>query len=300
MAPNFFIIGAAKAGTTSLYHVLRTHPEVFFPTNKESNYFITEGRPLTHPEPGSEQINRMSIHEYDRYRDAYAAAKTRWRGDASPSYLYYPSAAARIHGFAPQSKILVVLRDPVERAYSAYLHMRAQGAEEAPTFEDALRLEQQHINDGWWFVSHYIAASQYGEQLARYYQLFPHHQILVLKYEDLARNPADLFGRIAKFLEIDPNALDLSTVRFNETFELRSQLARDILIQRKYGIETFKKVLPDTYRAVLSAKLKRLLSKPKEGLPRDGYNRLLPLVEEDLRLLESVTKMDFGHWKRPR
>lgn len=203
--PNLFIAGAAKAGTTSLYAYLRAHPDVFFPPIKEPHYFAD-----VRPAPEHRYAQRRFITRREDYLALFAGAgKARLRGDASPSYLWSEKAPARIAEVSPEARILVLLRDPVERAWSHYLMEFREGAEHGG-FLEALERDLARPRKGW-AVSHlYVELGLYAEQIARYFAHFPRRQVFILELEEL-RAPASrrtALARLCAFLGIDPAGLD--------------------------------------------------------------------------------------------
>ena len=133
--PNFLIIGAMKSGTTSLYHYLKQHPQIYMSSIKEPNFFALEGSNLDfNGAEGKEQIQRLikreSIINIEEYRALFRrAAHETAIGEASPMYLYSPEAPYRIRYYVPEAKLITILRNPVERAYSAFLYMTRDGRE---------------------------------------------------------------------------------------------------------------------------------------------------------------------------
>jgi len=198
--PDYLIIGAQKAGTTSLFSYINQHPQVRPPLNKEIHFF---------------DLN------YDRGVDWYRAhfptisalrAAGAITGESSPYYLFHPHCARRIHDLLPDVKIIVLLRNPVERASAHYCHERKHGAESL-SMEAAFRSEEQRIGaetqrlasdpDYRSFMHQhysYLGRGRYAEQLAPYLELFPSTQLHILKAEDLFERPAEIVGGVYRFL----------------------------------------------------------------------------------------------------
>ncbi len=194
--PNLYIVGAVKSGTTSLYAYLGQHPEIFFPDMKEPHFFSC-------PQPSAEQTHLITyINDEAAYRRLYAKGEGYpWRGDASPSYLWAPDAPARIHAVSPAARIIVILRDPVERAYAQYLMDYSEGAIEEPFFE-ALQRDWLRPDKGWGVSQLYVELGQYTEQIRRYRRVFGADQVLVLLLEDLKKDPRGTLRSIGHFLGI--------------------------------------------------------------------------------------------------
>jgi hypothetical protein len=202
--PTFLILGTAKAGTTSLYQHLRHHPQAFMPRIKEPNFFAFAGEEVRFTGPGDEGINERSVTRLDDYRTLFAGAEgARARGEASTLYLYHPRAAERIALLAPRARLIAVLRDPADRAYSAWLHLRRGGREPLASFAAALDAEPARIAAGWQHLWHYAAMGFYALQLRRYLARFRREQILVLRFERFAREPRRVLSQVAGFLGLD-------------------------------------------------------------------------------------------------
>ena len=217
-SPNFIIIGAAKAGTTAIYHYLLQHPQVYLTPLKETNYFALQGQQLNFRGPGDDHyVNRLSITDpnvysaqFDGVRDEVAI------GEASPLYLYSPLAAGRIREALPDAKIIAILRNPVDRAYSAFLHLLRDHREGERNFEKALGNEQEHIDANWEHIWHYMSMGRYYKQVKRYYDLFPREQIKVYLYRDLRTDSCALLRDTLGFIGADPTFEFNTATRYNE------------------------------------------------------------------------------------
>ena len=143
--PNFIVLGAAKAGTTALYHYLGQHPEVCMSRTKETNFLALKDDPLDFRGPGDrDYITRFSVTTLDGYRDQFRGCGAKPAiGEASPLYLYSPKAPGLIGEVVPDAKLIVILRNPIDRAYSAFLHLVRDGRETVLDFGEALRLEDE-------------------------------------------------------------------------------------------------------------------------------------------------------------
>lgn len=200
--PNLFIVGAVKCGTTSLYAYLRQHPEIFFPEMKEPHFF-------THPQPSAEQAHLIQyVADADDYAKLYAHARNyRWRGDASPSYLWSVEAARQIHAEIPEARILILLRDPVQRAYSQYLMDFREGVVN-DDFYTALMRDWQRSHKGWGISQLYVELGLYLDQVRRYREWFGVEQVRVFLLEELKRDARAVLLEIADFLQIDPDPIE--------------------------------------------------------------------------------------------
>jgi len=201
--PDFLVIGAQKAGTTALYAYLRWHPGIAGPSWKEVSFF-----------------DRHWWRGEAWYRGQFPLrAGTRLVGEASPSYLFHPLAPERARSLVPGAKLVALLRDPVDRAYSQYQHEVALGREPL-SFEDALAAEDERLvgeverliadprafSRAWWDHT-YTARGRYAEQLERWLEAFPSEQLLVVRTEDLGERPAETYASILAFLGAEPHEL---------------------------------------------------------------------------------------------
>jgi len=202
--PDFLVIGAAKSGTTAFFSYLRQHPDVFMPAIKEPHYFAFEG---TRPQfKGPRASINSAITDRAEYLQLFATAgRAKAVGEASNLYLYLPGTAERIHRAIPGARLIAVLRQPADRAYSSYLHLKRDGREPAATFEDALLLESKRRDAGWGFLWRYRDMGRYAQQLRRFLDVFPRERILVHIYDDFVRSPREVMAATFAFLDVDPS-----------------------------------------------------------------------------------------------
>jgi hypothetical protein len=205
---NFFIIGAAKSGTTSLQSYLNQHPEICFSKNKEPNYYAFAGQNLNEKGPVSNKLlNQLRysncVTDFEQYKLQFShATSEKVLGDASVRYLYYPEAPARIQSNVNNAKFVAILREPVSRLYSHYCMNKQFHLEPLDLF-DAIDAEHQRVADGWGWDWHYTQIGLYSRQLTRYFELFEKEQIRVYLYDDFVQNPQKVISEICHFLEIN-------------------------------------------------------------------------------------------------
>ena len=188
--PDFLGLGTQKGGTTSLHQLLSAHPQVHLPASKELHYFdLQPDRP---PLWYAQQFERSSSEQLC--------------GEITPFYLFHPNVPARIQALLPNVKLLVLLRDPVERALSQIFHARKRGFEPLePAAAITAEADRLASGDPNHLQKHsYVARSRYLEQLERYEALFPNSQMLVLQSEALFREPEPIWQRLQRFLELNP------------------------------------------------------------------------------------------------
>jgi Sulfotransferase domain len=203
--PNFLVCGIQKGGTTSLYHYLREHPDVFLPVVKEINFF---------------HIN------YDRGRawyEAHFAPHTTQRavGEVSPLYMWYPEVPERIHDLLPEARLIFMLRNPIERAYSNYWFNLSRGQQSSgQSFGEAI-----HTAHG---QRHYLSKGFYLEQIERFLPLFPRERLHFIISEDLQREALSTVAACCRFLGVDDSHQPDTARRHNVTLLPKSDAAKTL------------------------------------------------------------------------
>src|SRR5246500_2536350 len=193
--PDFLVIGAPKAGTTALHAALSEHPGLYMSAVKEPKFFLSDGPPPTKGGPGDALTYREHIWRRPEYEALFAAAPPgALRGESTPLYLYDRAAMRRIRETLPTARLIVILRDPVERAHSNWTHLWSAGLEPVGDFLRACAEEERRIAAGWASFWHYTGLGRYGEQLQYLFTLFPREQVLVLRYRPPVDAPAQIPG----------------------------------------------------------------------------------------------------------
>ncbi|MGY1681897.1 sulfotransferase domain-containing protein [Geodermatophilus sp. SYSU D01176] len=285
--PTFIVIGAMKAGTTSLYHYLRSHDEIYMPKVKELDYFAAEAN---------------WSRGLDWYRQQFAGANGALaRGEASTLYTKYPQyqgVPERIAAVVPDARLVYVVRDPVVRMRSHYQHRVALGAETAPP---EVALLENPI---------YLAYSQYAMQLERYFDHFPREQVLVVTSEGLRHDRAAVVRRVYEFLGVDPTQLPPALdSEFYRTAQRRSyppavwaarRFLKHHVPQAKRAKEWVDSLTArrgsggaETGRASSSASGGRLA---ESVLPPELREQLADLLADDVARLRTYMGPDFDGW----
>ena len=297
--PNFLIIGAAKSGTTALYRYLYDHPEIFMSEWKELHYFsFPETRILN---KGPKTYKRISVSTLKEYEEYFQYAKNAVAiGEVSPSYLYLPGTANRIFKLLPNIKLIAILRNPVERAFSAFMHARRDGWEEITDFRKALEQEETRIEAKWEIAWHYKQMGYYNEQLKRYYDLFPHSNIRVFLYDDLILNSNILFINIFQFLNVNNSFSPNISVQPNKSGVIRSRVIYNVMnsiFLTPNPLKYFARLLlPEALRWRFTTRL-RNLNINKYPFPEDARNYLLSFFTDDICRLEDLINRDLSNWK---
>lgn len=190
--PNFIICGAQKAGTTSLFHYMNPHPEIYMPAKKELHFFDNYV---------PEEINQYK-QNFNFESDAIKVS-----GEATPIYMYLESTPKHIYENFPDVKLIFILRNPVDRAYSHYWHVIKMGHEYL-SFEKAIEKEEERLNTGDVNSKRYFSykdRGKYVKQLRRFEEYFPKDQILILLQDDLKKHPNEVLKQVYSFLGVDEN-----------------------------------------------------------------------------------------------
>ena len=213
--PNFLVVGAARSGTTGLVEGLRSHPRVFVTDPKEPHYFALHKRGAHFTAPGDEHtINKVAVTDRAAYLDLYPQEHDYLAlGDASVSTMYYhQDALPELVDMNPAMRVVVLLREPVARAYSSHQYMRARGLEPVEDFLDAVELEEQRKNDGWHHLWHYTSMSRYAEAVRALQAALPRGQVGIWFHDDLDADYERTVSEILRFLEVPPLAGEASGV----------------------------------------------------------------------------------------
>jgi hypothetical protein len=315
--PNFFIIGAAKSGTTSLHEYLTQHPEIYMSFPKELNFFAfvdsiptfsgppcDSGNPVLRDRLRREKYN-LSITTWPEYTKVFSRVRSEKAiGESSVSYLYFPHASERIRQSVPDARLIAILRNPVDRAYSKYRQLRRDGAEPLISFEQALIAEASRMQQNWspaWF---YIDRGLYYRQLKRYYDLFDGGQIHIILYEDFANNPKETLERMFAFLGVDTGFCPNISHKYNVSTE--KSVPRSMYL---YDLITRPNWFSTLVRDLLSAKsLNRIKPVARRVIAGDERNREVALMTDetrqmlrrifyaDIRQLQNLIGRDLSSW----
>lgn len=313
--PNFFIVGAAKCGTTALYHFLSQHPDVHLSPIKEPNHFSTDIR-LEDLRPETRKrlqllevekyvegdmhvpMHRAFITDRERYLRLFRFAKGQQAiGEASASYLFSKTAAAEIKKFNPAARIIILLRDPVDRAFSHY-QMDQRMAITTGSFEEALEEDAKRPVKNWGSASLYLELGFYTEQVRRYVDQFPRNQILFLLSDELRGEPQATLNKVCDFLGVSP--FPFQTDREANV----SSLPRNNIVRRLIRIDYLRVKVRRAIRSrAIRSFFKNLLFKRKdkaEKMSKETESRLTRLYTEDLTLLSALTGKDLSVWMKDK
>jgi hypothetical protein len=309
--PNFFLAGAPKAGTTALFRYLDQHPQVYLSPIKEPSYFADEIRLENFTDEQQPHIRREMrdvreflsgpmrekrfgglVTEWDDYLKLFAAVRGETAiGEASVLYLWSPSAARNIAARIPGARILILLRDPADRAFSQYLHGVTSGLI-GVSFREHVAQGMRH--SGRFDVRHpFLELGLYAQQVERYLAAFPRENVFIRLYEDYRAQPLSMLREILRFLEVDPDVAIDQSERHREARVPRSVPFGHLL--KKFGLWTgMKRLIP---RSLLPLARSAAL-RPRQNVVMSPADRalLVDYYREDILKLSALLNRDLTAW----
>jgi hypothetical protein len=298
--PDFILVGAPKAGTTALHSALAQHPEVFTTTPKEPKYWLCGDAPPPHwTGPGdahSQQEWGWRRRDYDAlFRPA---AESQVRGESTPFYLWSRPAHRRIAEHLPDVKLIAVVRDPIDRAYSNWMHLWSDGLERESSFERAFAQQPARVDAGWAPFWRYKDLGLYGEQLAHLYRYVDRERVLVVRYRDIVEEPARTVDEVCRFLGISESHVSSIPRDNSRAYAVPGWRTAAFGPVVRAGAWLGQFAPPEVWRAASGPVIAQLSSgdahRPKLG--PEVRARLLPHFAEDIGLLGELTGEDFSLW----
>lgn len=277
--PTFIIFGTRKAGTSSLYHYLHQHPEVYMNSLKGSRFFLYD--PAA-PEAGL-NLPIKSVEEYEKLFEGAAKNNARAVGEAVPSYMNSSAAAARMKKLIPNVLLLASLRNPVDRIYSQYqMHMRNLKVSDRVPFTT----ENMEIwtKDGFYY-----------KQLKSYFEIFNRDQIKIIIFEEWVKNPTSMLRKMYKYFGVDENFIPNMDIQYNVGGFEKNQYIASLLKHRKIFTK-IKPMVPRGVRATVNQLRNRNMEKAPP-LSTEMRKKLGELFLEDIQALEALIKIDLSVWK---
>lgn len=297
--PDFFIIGAPKAGTSALHAALARHPELFMSAVKEPKFFLCDGPPPRQGGPGDAHSYREWIWRQEDYEQLFDKAPPgRLCGESTPFYLADTAAHERIHSVVPHAKLIAVLRDPVDRAYSNWAHLWADGLETIGDFITACGQEERRMEAGWAPFWRYLSTGLYGRQLEHLYSVFPREQVHLIRYKWLVDEPAETLNALCRFLGVDEDVIvDVPTQNIG-TYVQPSMYDRALRDLFRFGAAMGSLFPPRLWRKVSVPFLWLIQRRPQHRpeLPHEERAELVGYFEQDVRVLERLTGWDLADW----
>ena len=286
MKVDFFIVGAPKAGTTSLYHYLSEHPQVEMSSQKEPDYFSDKAINEQGMYYGKNRVNTL-----DKYESLFVQKESVVYGEASVSYLFYENVAEDIKKYNPNAKIIIMLRNPIERAFSHYLMDYRLGLI-SDSFENVLAKISKHKN-AHLFYQQYIEVSKYAKQIQRYLDFFKKENILFIDYEDFKKNVSKTVDQVYNFLNISTEFVADINTKHNTFIMPKNKIIRLI-----YSFVFLRKILTFLFPVYLVKNIRVLLFKSdkKPELLKETRSLLSIIFNDDIKKMEEVLAKNYSKW----
>lgn len=293
--PNLYIVGAPKAGTSSLFQYLGQHPEIFMSPIKEPRFFARDIGPS------------IPFLNESQYLSLFTAANSeRYLGEAGAWNLFSREAASRIHRARPDAKILISLRRPTEYVRSMFYYNKSWLLEDSSDLTEALELEPERYAGG--HLNHrcviperlfYLKTAKYFEQVKKYYDLFGKENVFVIPFEQLVIDTAKTVNDIFDFLGLASGSLDLKRTS-NRTYTYRSRFVREIIVDESHKVRILcrRVVRNHKVRRLVFRSIRKANSKPlkKQPLPIHTSKMLAEFGKKEAALLAGLTGIDFPGW----
>ena len=272
--PNFIIAGFPKCGTTSLFHYLKQHPEIFMPKQKELHFFTQPQIFKLNKGPKDKVVKQPHIKSEKEYLELFKSVKDEVAvGDASPSYINYPENFGMIKQYLNDPKVIVIVRDPIDRAYSNYLHLKRE-LRETMDFFSALKNEDNRREESYSDFWYYRFNSTYYKKILMAKKTFSN--VLVLTAEEFKRNPEITLKKVYSFLGVKlivkKQALE---TKFNVGGYYKKNLITSLLFQPSRFKNALKKIIKPTRGIkMLVSRFSRLFQIKQPSIDQDSLNYL--------------------------
>jgi hypothetical protein len=319
--PNFLIIGAAKSGTTSLHKYLSQHPQIYMSPMKEPNFFAYENLPQPKFRGLDEDtmilkkgpIRRRDSTKYSfvitrlsDYQKLFSKVRLEKAvGESSPLYLYNPQAVERIKHYTPEIRLIAILRNPVDRAYSHFKFFQKEGHETIMDFGQALKMEHVRMQRNWtpgWF---YKQRGFYYQQLKKYYERFDRSQIRVYLHDNFHSSPISILQDIFRFLGVDETFTPDLEKRFNVSngpvYGPKNYALDNFLNSPNFVKSIIKTIFPITFLRLLKAGVEKLNVGREyqfvvQPISEDIRKQLQNEYREDILKLQELIGQDLSRW----
>jgi hypothetical protein len=292
--PNFLIIGAPKSGTTTLHYALSQHPQVFMCPVKEAGFFWAYGQEVDLHGPGTAKLHNRLISDRTQYEKLFEpAGGCKAIGESSVRYLSTARAPQVIHDLAPQMKLVAILRQPAERAFSAFMHNLRDGLEPCSEFAEAIAQDRDGRRDDWLFCR-YLNRGFYYASLKRYLEYFDREQLHISLLEDLKEDPNGLMRGLLRFLEVDEGFLPDLSHKHNVSGVIRNPALRWLWTRSNEARAALRPLLPPRLRhAAFEWVIQDLEKLP---FPPEQRAELTEYYRPDILGLQDLLGRDLSHW----
>lgn len=297
--PNFLIAGFPKCGSTSLHYYLSEHPEIFMPGQKELHYFTNPIISRLDKGPGDREVSKFFVRDFQAYKKFYKEVSLQKAvGDSSPSYINHPDIIPKIkETLGANTKIIVLLRDPIKRTYSNYLHLVRENREDL-SFWEALKQEEQRKSKKYGDFWYYTFNSFYYEKIKCYKEEFD--DVFLITSEELKENTQQVLQKIYQFLEVDESFIPKNiNTTYNEGGLYKKNIWTKFVFEQSKGRSFIKKILPITSRMKrLKLKIIEKYKKPNPSIDENAEKYLANLFREDVMKLKKDFEINTELWNK--
>ena len=295
--PNFIIAGFPKCGTTSLFHYLKQHPDIFMPNQKELHFFTQPQIFKLNKGPKDKVVKQSHIKSEKEYLELFKSVKDEVAvGDASPSYINYPENFGMIKQYLNDPKVIVIVRDPIDRAYSNYLHLKRE-LRETMDFFSALKNEDNRRKESYSDFWYYRFNSTYHKKILMAKKTFSN--VLVLTAEEFKRNPEITLKKVYSFLGVKlivkKQALE---TKFNVGGYYKKNLITSLLFQPSRFKNALKKIIKPTRGIkMLVSRFSRLFQIKQPSIDQDSLSYLKNHFSKEINNLKKMN-IDVSKWRK--
>jgi hypothetical protein len=292
--PDFFIVGAAKCGTSAMYTFLAQHPEIYMSPEKEP-HFLESDMKLS-----------SNTKTLEWYLSLFQGAGNEKRiGEASPSYLYSRTAPAEIKAFNDNARIIIIIRNPVEMLYSVYYQRLYAGFENIKDFEEAIytnsdsakRFRAKVEKKIGMYLPEYLEVPKYSEQIKRYLKSFGWGKVHIIVYDDFKKNNEETYRKVLTFLDVDGSFRpDFKIVNANK--RLRSRMAGNIIKNSPKSLANFVRKIPFLYSVKQKIDSLNYVFFERPEMNAAVKLKLKQEFAPDVERLSTLLGRDLTHWTR--
>ena len=298
--PNLLIAGAAKCGTSSLHKYLDQHPQIFMSEAKEPRFISSQVSSFPLNGPGDDKVEAWYVKDYESYTKLFEGSEGYpIVGESSADTLYfYERTIPVIKQYLGDPKIIIMLRNPVKRAFSAYQHLVRDLREEL-SFEDGLREEPNRIRDNWELIYHYRAASLYYDSVKAFLDNFS--SVKIVLSEDQEKRPQQVLRDIFRFLGVDPSC-DINTdFRYNVSGKPKSQWLHQFLFEENMARKLAQPIVHTFFSAETRQRIAQKIQQKnltRLAINPDTKRSLHQYFEQDIRKMEKLLNRDLSIWRK--
>lgn len=296
MLPNFLIAGVSRSGTTSLYYYLKQHPDVSFSKLKEPRYFSSYNLKLPQNGPGDFSVDEKLIKTFKEYKIIYDSISNKCVGDASSEYLYnYRESIPEIKKRLGDIPIVLILRNPVDRSFSAFLNLTRDGRENLK-FGNALEMEEKRIKLGYDEMWHYKNVSLYAKPVNAFLKSFS--KVKVLIFEEFIINEKQKTLEVLEFIGANKELVNIDTSRsYSKSGVPKSKLITLFFGRKNFLGNQLRKVIFKIFGRNNIEKLSKYILSDNEQMSHIEQKKLKLFFRNDVEQLEKILKRKLDIWK---